>query len=465
LISDISPNKTAMKEREPGIRAGDFFEVALGYDSEEAKNEAERCLQCPNPKCVKGCPVGIDIPAFIREIKDENFNKSAEILKKYNKLPAICGRVCPQENQCEGECVVGKVKNYQPVAIGRLERFIADWERDNPLEAETLEKSNGFRVAIVGSGPAGITCAAELAVGGFEVTVFEALHLPGGVLIYGIPEFRLPKSIVKHEIDKVKELGVKIDTDMVIGKTIKMEQLLEEYDAIFIGIGAGTPKFMGVPGTDLNGVFSSSEILTRINLMKSYEFPNADTPIKKSKNVCVIGGGNVAMDAARSALRIGAENVRIVYRRTVDELPARHEEYLHAVEEGIEFLWLSNPVEYIGDSDGVLNSVKIQKMKLGEPDSSGRRRPVPIEGEVYTLDTDCVIEAIGQTPNKVLLDEFPQIKLNRWGNIEVNEETLETSVKKIFAGGDIVTGAATVIEAMGAGKKAAKNIKEFLITK
>ncbi len=458
MISNIPPKKTRMNERPAEIRAKDFFEVTLGYDHEEAVREAQRCLQCPKPKCVEGCPVGIDIPGFIKMIKDDDLKSSAEILKKYNKLPAICGRVCPQENQCEGVCVLGKVKDYEPVAIGRLERFVADWERGSPLEEKGGIKLNGFKVAIIGSGPAGITCAAELATQGFEVTIFEALHAPGGVLVYGIPEFRLPKSIVNHEIRKVQDLGVTVKMDTIIGKTIKMETLIDEYDAVFIGIGAGTPKFMGIDGTDLNGVFSSSEILTRINLMKSYEFPETDTPIKKSRNVVVVGGGNVAMDAARCALRIGAESVKIIYRRTAEELPARHEEYLHACEEGVEFLWLSNPVEYIGDEKGNLKYIKIQRMQLGEPDSSGRRRPVPVEGDMPVIEADCVIEAIGQTPNRVLLDEFPQLELNKWGNIKVNEDTLETSVKNVFAGGDIVTGAATVIEAMGAGKKAAASI-------
>jgi glutamate synthase (NADPH/NADH) small chain len=452
--------RTPTHERAPEERNKDFFEVNLGYKPDEAIMEAERCLQCKNPLCVKGCPVNIDIPGFIREIKNENLSESARILKKYNYLPAVCGRVCPQETQCEGACILNKMDGYEPVSIGKLEKYVADWERENKTLSVNVEDKNGKKIAIVGSGPSGLTCAAYLAERGYDCSVFEALHLPGGVLAYGIPEFRLPKSIVKNEIDAIKELGVSLETNIIVGKTITIEELMEEYDVIFIGIGAGTPRMMGIAGSELRGIYSSSEFLTRINLMKSFKFPHFDTPVKTGKNVIVIGGGNVAMDAARSALRIGKSDVRIVYRRTESEIPARVEEYHHAVEEGIKFHWLTNPVEYIGE-EGKLKAVKVQHMELGEPDASGRRRPVPIEGAYEIFEADSIIEAIGQTPNKVLLETIPELKLNRWGNIDT-DENLMTSIDGVFAGGDIVTGAATVIEAMGAGKKAAKSIVEYL---
>ena len=461
-------------ERASERRKEDFFEVNLGYEEAEAVNEAERCLQCTNPLCVKGCPVNIDIPGFIKKITEKDYETSGDILKQYNYLPAICGRVCPQETQCEGACIMNKMKGFQPISIGKLERFVADWNREKTASKKEVKirQAGNKKVAIVGSGPAGLTAAAYLAERGFLVTIFEALHLPGGVLVYGIPEFRLPKEIVRREINDIEKLGVQIKTDYIVGRTITIEELRYDFDAIFIGIGAGTPRMMGIPGSELIGIYSSSEFLTRINLMKSYDFPRHDTPVRVGKNVIVVGGGNVAMDSARSALRMGQttnqsthevyhpNHVKVVYRRTESEIPARIEEYHHAVEEGIDFHWLNNPVEYIGEK-GHLKAVKVQHMKLGEPDDSGRRRPVPIEGQFEVFEADTVIEAIGQTPNKLLLESFPQLKLNRWGTIEV-DQNLMTSVEGIFAGGDIVTGAATVIEAMGAGKQAAKSIIKYL---
>jgi glutamate synthase (NADPH/NADH) small chain len=456
----MNKQRIPTQERAPEERNRDFFEVNLGYTKEDAVLEAERCLQCKNPLCVKGCPVGIDIPGFIAELKNDNLSESAKILKTYNYLPAICGRVCPQENQCEGACILNKMKDNEPVSIGKLEKYVADWERENKTLTVSVHANVDKRIAIIGSGPSGLTCAAYLAERGYDCTVFEALHLAGGVLVYGIPEFRLPKRIVQNEIDVIKKLGVKIETDIIVGKTTTMEELKAAFDAIFIGIGAGTPRMMGIPGSELIGIYSSSEFLTRINLMKSYRFPYFDTPVRTGKHVIVVGGGNVAMDAARSALRLGEADVKVIYRRTESEIPARIEEYHHAVEEGIDFHWLTNPVEYIGEN-GRLKAVKVQKMALGEPDSSGRRRPVPIEGAFETFETDTVIEAIGQTPNKVLLETIPALQLNRWGNIDADEK-LQTSMCGVFAGGDIVTGAATVIEAMGAGKTAAKSIIEYL---
>ncbi|PNR92409.1 bifunctional dihydroorotate dehydrogenase B NAD binding subunit/NADPH-dependent glutamate synthase [Petrotoga sp. 9PWA.NaAc.5.4] len=467
----ILKNKVPIKKQPPEVRKHNFQEVAYGYCLEEAMMEAERCLQCPDSayNCIKGCPVGIDIRGFIREIKEGNLAKSAEILKSYNNLPAICGRVCPQENQCEGACTLGKSGIFEPVAIGRLERFVADWERVQRKTEEKKEviKINEFRgkVAVVGAGPAGLTVAADLAKIGYYVKIFEALHKPGGVLTYGIPEFRLPKQIVFEEVEYVKSLGVEIETDVVVGKTITIDELRENFDAIFIGTGAGTPKFLNISGENLNGVYSSSEFLTRVNLMKAYQFPLVDTPVKKGKNVVVVGGGNVAMDASRSALRLGAESVTVVYRRTEEEMPARKEEYENAVEEGINFMWLTNPIECKGDETGNLISIICQKMKLGEPDSSGRRRPVPVENSEIEIPADLFIVAIGQESNKVLLNAFPELKLNKWGYIEADPITGATSIEGIYAGGDIVTGAATVIEAMGAGKRSAKAIDEYISSK
>ncbi|HOH11736.1 MAG TPA: NADPH-dependent glutamate synthase [Thermotogota bacterium] len=459
-----SKQKTKLIERAPEERRKDFLEVNDGYSLTEAVSEADRCLQCRNAPCIQGCPAAIDIPGFIKAIQEKDLERSWEILYATNRLPAICGRVCPQEKQCEERCTVGKIKNSEPVAIGRLERFTADWKRKAGFSPAPVELTHTERIAVVGSGPAGLTVAAELAQNGYAVEVFEALHEPGGVLTYGIPEFRLPKEIVRAEIEGIRKLDVVLRTDFIVGKTIFFEEIRKRYQAIFLGIGAGAPKFMNVPGTNLNGVFSASEFLTRVNLMKAFRFPHADTPITIGKNVIVVGGGNVAMDAARSALRLGAQTVKIVYRRTETELPARWEEYHHAMEEGVEFLWLSNPIAYLPDSDSRVKGARIQKMGLGEPDASGRRKPVPLPGVEETLECDCVIEAIGQSAHRILSEGFKEVRLNRWGYIEVDPETLMTSVPGVFAGGDIVTGAATVIEAMGAGKTAAKGIMNYLRT-
>jgi glutamate synthase (NADPH/NADH) small chain len=460
-----------VKKQPPEERKHNFQEVAYGYCLEEAMMEADRCLQCPDSayNCINGCPVGVDIRGFIRELREGNLTKSAEILKSYNNLPSICGRVCPQENQCEGACTLGKSGAFEPVAIGRLERFVADWERvqrKNEKNNIQVSKDNvKGKVAVVGAGPSGLTVAADLAKMGYYVKIFEALHKPGGVLTYGIPEFRLPKEIVFEEVEYVKSLGVEIETDVVVGKTITIDEMREEFDAIFIGTGAGTPRFLNIPGENLNGVYSSSEFLTRVNLMKAYEFPLVDTPVKVGKHVVVVGAGNVAMDASRSALRLGAETVTVVYRRSEEEMPARKEEYENAVEEGINFMWLTNPIECKGNEKGELTSVVCQKMKLGEPDSSGRRRPIPIENSYVEIPADLFIVAIGQESNKVLLNAFPELKLNKWGYIEADPVTGVTSVEGVWAGGDIVTGAATVIEAMGAGKRAAKAIDEYISSK
>lgn len=459
----FSKNKTPIAEQDPHIRNGNFGEVCLGYTLEEGRKEAGRCLQCKTRPCVAGCPVAIDIPGFIQAVKDGDMPEAARIMDIYTNLPAVCGRVCPQETQCEERCTVGKIKGYEPVAIGKLERLVADWKyaQEGPL-AEPPQKNDKGKVAVVGSGPAGLTVAGDLAKMGYQVKIFEALHAPGGVLFYGIPEFRLPKSIVGKEIDAMRRLGVDIENNVVVGKTVTMAEIMEEYDAAFLAVGAGAPKFQGVPGTTLNGVYSASEYLTRINLMHAYEFPNFDTPTKKSKKVVVIGGGNVAMDAARSAKRLGADEVTIVYRRSLKELPARIEEYHHAVEENIMFKWLTNPVEYVNDGKGTLSGVKCIQMELGEPDASGRRRPVPVEGSGFFIEADCAIEAIGQASNKVLLSTFPELKINKWGYIEADEKTGATSVPGVYAGGDIVTGAATVILAMGAGKDAAVAMDSYI---
>ena len=462
----FSKQKTPIKEQDPQVRRSNFEEVCLGYTLEEGKIEAGRCLQCKTKPCINGCPVKIDIPAFIKCVKEGDMPGAAEIMDKYTNLPAVCGRVCPQESQCEGLCTVGKMKDYEPVSIGKLERLVADWkyaQKDIAPKAYAGEKKG--RVAVVGSGPSGLTVAGDLAKMGYEVKIFEALHAAGGVLIYGIPEFRLPKKIVKMEIEAMQKLGVDVETDVVVGKTITMQEIMREYDACYIAVGAGAPHFQGVPGTTLNGVYSASEYLTRINLMHGYEFPKFDTPAKKAKKVVVIGGGNVAMDAARSAKRLGADEVTIVYRRSLAELPARIEEYHHAVEEGIIFNWLTNPTEYVDDGEGKLKGVKVIKMELGEPDTSGRRRPVPVEGSDFFIEADCAIEAIGQGANRVLLSTFPELKLNKKGYIEADEKTGATSVPGVFAGGDIVTGAATVILAMGAGKDAAVAIDKYITEK
>lgn len=459
----FSKEKTPIREQDPEVRKRNFKEVCLGYTLEEGMKEAARCLNCKTKPCMNGCPVGIDIPGFIQCIKEGDMKGASEILDKYTNLPAVCGRVCPQETQCEGLCTVGKMKGFEPVSIGKLERLVADWKyAQENLETEIKKDDKHGRVAVVGSGPSSLTVAGDLAKLGYEVEMYEALHEAGGVLIYGIPEFRLPKSIVKKEIESMKKLGVDIECNVVVGKTITMQEILDEFDACYIAVGAGAPHFQGIPGTELNGVYSSSEYLTRVNLMHGYDFPEYDTPAKKAGKVVVVGGGNVAMDAARSAMRLGADEVSVIYRRSLEELPARIEEYHHAVEEGINFNWLTNPVEYISDENGNLKAVKCIKMELGEPDASGRRRPAPIEGSEFIIEADCAIEAIGQGSNKVLLSTFPELKLNKWGYIEADPETGATSVPGVFAGGDIVTGAATVILAMGAGKKAAVAIDKYL---
>lgn len=456
-----SYTKTPMKEQDPIVRSTNFSEVALGYTDEEGRLEAIRCLQCKDAPCIQHCPVMIDIPGFIQAIKDEDMPEAYRIINRFSNLPAICGRVCPQEKQCEMVCRLGKSKKFEPVAIGKLERYVADWALENAVSEEPIPLDKG-KVAVIGSGPSGLTVAGDLAKMGYEATIFEALHKAGGVLSYGIPEFRLPKSIVEKEINQIKAAGVKIETNVIVGRTITMNEIMDQFDACYIAVGAGTPNFMGIPGTGLNGVQASSEFLTRINLMHGYEFPKYDTPVKRSKKVAVIGGGNVAMDAARSAKRLGADQVTVIYRRTVEELPAREEEYHHSVEEGIEYEWLTAPVEYLGDGDGNLVGVKCIKMELGEPDDSGRRRPVPIPDSEFIIEASEVIEAIGQGPNKILLESYPDMNLNKWGYIDADEETCATNVPGLFAGGDIVTGAATVILAMGAGKLAAKEIDAYI---
>ncbi len=450
-----------MPEQDKEIRAHNFEEVPYGLTSEIAMIEASRCLQCANPPCVKGCPVNINIPAFIKLISEKKFNEAAKKIKEKNVLPAVCGRVCPQEDQCEEVCVVG-IKD-KPVAIGNLERFAADYERNMGLvEAPYITEKRNKKIAVVGSGPAGLTCAADLIQLGYSVTIYEALHKAGGVLVYGIPQFRLPKEIVQFEIDYLKKLGCEIKTNYVIGRIKTIDDLLKDHDAVFIGVGAGLPKFMNIEGENLNYVFSANEYLTRVNLMKSYKFPEYDTPLPHGKKVLVIGGGNVAMDAARSALRTGANEVTIVYRRSKAELPARVEEVHHAEAEGIKFQLLTNPLRYIGDKNNWVTGAECIRMELGEPDSSGRRRPVPIPGSEFVIECDMVIVAIGTGPNPLLFATTPDMERNERGYIKVNPDTLETTKEFVFAGGDIVTGAATVIKAMGAGRKAAKSIHEKL---
>ncbi len=462
-MANMSLKKCAAPEQDPNVRNKNFEEVAFGYDEATAIEEATRCLQCKHKPCVNGCPVNVRIPEFIGAIADGKFMDAYEILKSTNSLPAICGRVCPQETQCEEKCVRG-IKG-EPVGIGRLERFAADYAmtkaREEGKKAPTIvPEKNGKRVAVVGSGPAGLTCAGDLAKEGYDVTIFEALHTPGGVLVYGIPEFRLPKALVREEIATVEELGVKIETNMVVGRFVSLDELLNDdgFDAIFVGSGAGLPNFQRIPGENLNGVYSANEYLTRINLMKAYDFPNSDTPVYKAKSVAVIGGGNVAMDAARCAKRLGAENVYIVYRRSEKEMPARVEEVHHAKEEGIIFKMLCNPTRINGDDTGFVSSMECIEMELGEPDASGRRRPVAKANSEFTLEVDAVIVAIGNSPNPLIKDTTPGLKTESWGGIIADEETGETSKPYVYAGGDAVTGAATVILAMGAGKKAAAAI-------
>lgn len=459
--------RQSMPEQDPMVRNKNFMEVNLGFTEELAKMEAKRCLQCPKPVCIEGCPVGIKIQEFIKLVAEGDYLGAAAKVKEDNALPAICGRVCPQEEQCEIKCVIGK--KYEPVAIGRLERFVADYEREQVgIRIPKTKPKTGRKVAIVGSGPAGLSCAGDLIQMGHDVTVFEALHEIGGVLLYGIPEFRLPKEIVRAEVESLRKLGVDFQTNTVIGLTDTIDELLGNgYDAAFIAVGAGLPYFLNIPGENLIGVYSSNEFLTRVNLMKAYKFPNYDTPVFhcKDKNVAVFGGGNTAMDAVRTSKRLGAKNSYIIYRRSEVEMPARKEEVHHAKEEGIEFVILTNPVEFIGDDNGWLKGVKLQKMELGEPDDSGRRRPVPIKGSEYIMDIDMVVIAIGNGSNPIIQKTTPDLQFNKWGNITVDNETMKTSKEGVFAGGDIVTGGATVILAMGAGRSGAKAINEYLKSK
>ncbi|MHB8852994.1 MAG: NADPH-dependent glutamate synthase [Ignavibacteriaceae bacterium] len=456
--------RQAMPEQDSAIRRNNFSEVNLGFTEELARMEAMRCIQCPKPTCVEGCPVGVKIKDFISLVAEGEYLKAAEKIKEDNMLPAICGRVCPQEEQCEAKCVVGK--KGESVAIGRLERFVADFERQNVgIREAVIKPKSGKKVAIIGSGPAGLGCAGDLIQMGHDVTVFEALHDLGGVLIYGIPEFRLPKDIVKAEVESLKKLGVDFQTNAVIGMTDTVDELLADgYNAVFIAVGAGLPYFLNIKGENFNGVYSANEFLTRVNLMKAYKFPDYDTPVFhiKDKNVAVFGGGNTAMDAVRTAKRLGAKNAYIIYRRSDAEMPARKEEVHHAKDEGIEFIFLANPLEFIGDSEGWLTSVKLQKMELGEPDSSGRRKPIPIQGSEYILDIDMSVIAIGNGSNPIIQKTTPDLQYTKWGNIVVDDNTMKTTKQGVFAGGDIVTGGATVILAMGAGRKAAAAINEFL---
>ena len=458
-MANMSLTKNPMPSQDPNVRNKNFDEVALGYTEEQALDEAQRCLNCKNRPCMTGCPVMVHIPEFIQEVAKGDFEAAYQIISNTSALPAVCGRVCPQESQCEKYCVRGK--KGEPVGIGRLERFVADWHNAHCTEAPAKPESNGHRVAVVGSGPAGLTCAGDLARKGYEVTVFEALHLAGGVLVYGIPEFRLPKSIVQKEVDGLKALGVTVATDTVIGRTVSIDELMEEqgFEAVFIGSGAGLPMFMDIPGVNYRGVYSANEFLTRINLMKAYK-PDSDTPIIHPKKVAVVGGGNVAMDAARCAKRLGAE-VYIVYRRGMEELPARKEEVEHAEEEGIIFKTLCNPVEIFADENDDVNKIRCIRMELGEPDASGRRRPIEVPGSEFDIDVDCVIMSLGTSPNPLIKSTTKGLEINRKGGIVVNEDGL-TSRENVYAGGDAVTGAATVILAMGAGKTAAKAIDEQL---
>lgn len=468
----INPKKNAMPVQEAKVRARNFDEVALGYTPEIAVAEANRCLNCKNKPCVTGCPVNIEIPSFISKIKEGDFEGAYAVISQSSSLPAVCGRVCPQESQCESKCTLG-IK-FEPVGIGRLERFVADYHNAHNHGEISVPAPNGHKVAVVGSGPSGLTCAGDLAKKGYKVTVFEALHLAGGVLVYGIPEFRLPKSIVQKEVETLKKYGVDVETNVVIGKTVTIDELFEDgYEAVFVGSGAGLPRFMGIPGESLKGVYSANEFLTRSNLMKAYK-ADSQTPILRGRNVAVVGGGNVAMDAARTALRLGADNVYIVYRRSMEELPARAEEVEHAQEEGVKFEILRNPVELLGynnpedrrdPKNGCVTGMKVIKCELGEPDEKGRRRPVEIAGSEYVIDVDCVIMSIGTSPNPLIKNTTAGLEVNRHGGIIVEEQTGKTSKEGVYAGGDAVTGAATVILAMGAGKTAAKAIDEYLSAK
>ena len=462
-MPNMSLKKNEMPVQDPNVRNKNFKEVALGYTYDMAVNEARRCLNCKNKPCVSACPVQINIPAFIERVANEDMDGAFEILSKSTSLPAVCGRVCPQENQCEGKCVRG-IKG-EAVGIGRLERFVADYHREHCTDTPEMPEQNGHKVAVIGAGPSGLTVAGDLAKMGYKVTIYEALHLAGGVLVYGIPEFRLPKAIVQKEIDNLKAIGVDVETNMVIGKVLTIDELFEMgNEAVYVGSGAGLPRFMNIPGESLKGVYSANEFLTRINLMKAYK-EGSKTPIQHAKKVAVVGGGNVAMDAARSAKRLGAEEVYIVYRRSEEEAPARLEELHHAKEEGIIFKFLNNPAAIVGDDNGWVKGMEIIKQELGEPDASGRRRPVPVEGSNYILDVETVIIAIGQSPNPLIRHTTPGLECQKWGGIIVNEETMESSKENVYAGGDTVTGAATVILAMGAGKKAAAAIDEKLSSK
>jgi glutamate synthase (NADPH/NADH) small chain len=462
-MPNMSLTKNEMPVQDPNVRNKNFKEVALGYTEEQAIDEANRCLNCKNRPCVGKCPVAIDIPEFIAKIREKDFEGAYQIINKSSSLPAVCGRVCPQETQCESKCVRG-IKG-EPVAIGRLERFVADWHNAHATEKAAAPAPNGHKVAVVGAGPSGLTCAGDLAKMGYDVTIFEALHLAGGVLVYGIPEFRLPKAIVQKEVDTLKELGVTVNTNMVIGRTITIDELFEQgFESIFIGSGAGLPRFMNIPGENLKGVYSANEFLTRTNLMKAYQ-DGSPTPIQNAKKVAVVGGGNVAMDAARCAKRLGAEEVYIVYRRSEEEMPARLEEVHHAKEEGIIFKMLTNPTEILGDEHKFVKGMKCVEMELGEPDASGRRRPVVKEGSEFVLDVDCVVMSIGTSPNPLIRHTTPGLDTNKWGCIVTEEDTGLTSREGVYAGGDAVTGAATVILAMGAGKAAAKAMDEYIKNK
>ena len=470
--NNMKATKNPMPSQDPKVRARNFDEVDLGYDEATAIDEALRCLNCKTPLCVTGCPVNIHIPEFIAKIKEGDFEGAYEIIHRTSSLPAVCGRVCPQEHQCEAKCVRG-IKG-EPVGIGRLERFVADWHNAHSDQTPPTAEPNGHKVAVVGSGPSSLTCAGDLAKKGYKVTVFEALHTPGGVLVYGIPEFRLPKAIVKKEVDNLRAMGVDFETNIIIGKTLTVDELIEDgYEAVFIGTGAGLPNFMGIPGESYKGVYSANEFLTRSNLMKAYK-DSPVTPIMKGGNVAVVGGGNVAMDAARTALRLGAENVYVVYRRSMEELPARKEEVEHAIEEGVDFRLLNNPVEILGynnpdnkrdPKNGYVTGIKCVKMELGEPDEKGRRRPQAIEGSEFTLDVDTVIISIGTSPNPLIKSTTEGLDVNQRGGIIVEEATGATTKEGVYAGGDAVTGAATVISAMGAGKVAAQSIDEYIMNK
>jgi len=458
----VKKEKHKMPEQDPKERIKNFNEVPYGYSPETAIEEAKRCLQCKNHPCTEGCPVEVDIPDFIKEIAKGDFDKAVEVLKNKTSLPAVCGRVCPYENQCEGVCTLTKIG--EPVAIGRLERFLADYERNKGMKTPKKTKPTGKKVAVVGAGPAGLTCAGDLAKMGHKVVVYEALHAPGGVLMYGIPEFRLPKAIVHAEVDFIKKLGVEINYDVVVGKTITIGELLNDFDSVFIGTGAGLPRWLNVPGESLDGVYSANEFLTRVNMMKAYDFPQHCTPCTVGGVAATFGAGNVAMDCARTSLRMGAKKSYIIYRRTEKEMPARIEEIHHAKQEGVIFNLLTNPVEFIGDEKGKLTAVKCIKMKLGEPDESGRRRPIPIPNSEFTIKIDTALVAIGQSPNPLVPQSMKELETEKRGNLKVDENG-QTTVTGVFAGGDIATGAATVILAMGAGKKAARAINEYLKSK